>query len=340
VTNLKIGLLSKSGRGYALANSDKSALFTAERIALRPNLSSSEAFQIIARACVQHFRLNEALLVKNGSVQALHQSRIAIRRLRSALSLFKPMVRGQKYKRLKKRLRSVSHQFGEARNLDVYVAQTTAPEAGRQFRPTLLSQAVHIQEARDQAYDNVLNTLQSERFHHFMQELDAWIQQGRWRTSDKPRNQAARKQKVEEFAATALKKGRHELKRHGRHLKRLSPEERHRFRIGVKKLRYACECFSGLSIDAQHRKRYQTFIATLGQLQSRLGDLNDIQNANEIESKQASHKRVPGRKSRDRNKNDQGQRIDELLVSACEAYQRFSDAQPFWNKQSGEDRDI
>lgn len=321
---------SKSERGYALADGDKPTSFTSEPIALRPNLSSAEAFQIIARSCIRHFRLNEALLVANRSVQALHQSRVAIRRLRSALSLFKPMVMDQKYKRLKKRLRSVSHQFGEARNLDVYIALTAVPDAGSQSRSSSSSPAVDIHAARDHAYERVLNTLQSKRFCQFMQELVAWVQAGKWRVVDKSTSQAARDQSIEEFAADVLKRGRYKLNQHGRHLERLLPKERHRFRTEVKKLRYACEFFAGLSIDGQHRKRYQAFIAALSHLQSRLGDLNDIQNANEIASKQASHKRTPARSSPARRVIDQGQRIDELLVSACKAYRRFSDAQPFW----------
>jgi inorganic triphosphatase YgiF len=141
VKDLEIGVLSKSERGYALVDGDEPRSFKAEPIALEPNLSAAEAFQNIARACIRHFRLNEPLLIARRSAEPLHQARVAIRRLRSALSLFEPVVTDQKYKRLKRRLRDVSHQFGEARNLDVYIAHTTVPDVdkGGQLPPFALT---------------------------------------------------------------------------------------------------------------------------------------------------------------------------------------------------------
>ena len=41
------------------------------RIALRPNLSVAQAFQIIARACVRHFRINEPLLIASRLAEPL-----------------------------------------------------------------------------------------------------------------------------------------------------------------------------------------------------------------------------------------------------------------------------
>ena len=105
VKDLKIGVLSKSERGYVLADGDGPSSFKAEPIALRPNLSAAAAVQIIARACIRHFRLNEPLLIASRSAEPLHLARVAVRRLRSALSLFEAMVTDQEYKRLKRRLR-------------------------------------------------------------------------------------------------------------------------------------------------------------------------------------------------------------------------------------------
>jgi triphosphatase len=246
--NLEIGVLSKSERGYALADGDEPSSFKAEPIALKPNLSAAEAFQNIARACIRHFRLNEPLLIARRSAEPLHQARVAIRRLRSALSLFEPMVTDQKYEQLKRRLRDVSHQFGEARNLDVYIAHTPVPDVdnGGQLPPFALKPVGQVQAERERAYERVINTLQSKRFRQLMQDLVAWIQAGPWRTSDEPESQTARDQNIEDFAACVLKRRRRKLKRHGLHLERLSPEERHRIRIEAKKLRYASEFFSDL----------------------------------------------------------------------------------------------
>jgi triphosphatase len=337
VKDLEIGVLSKSERGYALADGDEPGSFKAESIALGPTLPAAEGFQIIVRACIRHFRLNEPLLVARRSADTLHQARVAIRRLRSALSLFEPMVTDQKYKRLKRRLRDVSHQFGEARNLDVFIADTPVPDVdkGGQLPPFALKPGVQAQAERQHAYERVINTLQSKRFRQFMQDLVAWIQTGPWRISDEPKSRAARDQNIEDFAAFVLKRRRRKLKRHGRHLERLTPQERHRIRIEAKNLRYASEFFSELFSGRKHRKRYRVFITALGDLQAGLGDLNDIQNEQEIAAELASHKITSASRSRARHAatghlGDQDKRTAALLISTCEAHQRFSEAKPFW----------
>jgi triphosphatase len=337
VKHLEIGVLSKSERGFALADGGEPNSFKAEPIALRPNLSVAQAFQIIARACVRHFRINEPLLIASRSAEPLHQARGAIRRLRSALSLFEPIVTDNINQRLKRSLRDVSHQFGEARNLDVYIAQIKVRDAdeGGQLPPFALNPVTQAQTERERAYERVINTLQSKRFRQFMQDLVAWIQAGPWRTSDEPERQTARNQNIEDFAAGVLERRWRKLKQHGRHLERLSPEQRHRIRIEAKKLRYACEFFTGLLADGRHRKRYQVFITALGDLQARLGDLNDILNGNEIAAELASHKATPARRSHARHAagghlDDQDKRTAALLISACETHQRFSDVKPFW----------
>jgi hypothetical protein len=87
--------------------------------------------------------------------------------------------------------------------------------------------------------------------------------------------------------------------------------------------------------DRKHRKRYEAFIAALGDLQARLGDLNDIQSGNEIAADLASRHAAPAHKSRAEPRlsphlSDREKRKTALLGLACEAYKSFSDAKPFF----------
>ncbi len=99
----------------------------AEPIALAAPLTETDAFRAVAHACLRHYRLNEIVLLADRDGDALHQARIALRRLRSAFSLFRPTVRGKDYHGLRDELGWLAGQFGEARNLDVLLAG----EAGR-----------------------------------------------------------------------------------------------------------------------------------------------------------------------------------------------------------------
>ena len=84
-------VLSKAERGYLLRGEMAEAV-KAEPVALDPAMSIRAAFLTIAGACLRHYRRNEALLLVHYEERALHQARVAVRRLRSALTLFKPVL--------------------------------------------------------------------------------------------------------------------------------------------------------------------------------------------------------------------------------------------------------
>lgn len=92
VAPLRLGVLTKAERGYRLTKPARSA-FKAETLMLAGELSAGEAFQRVVQACLRQFRLNESILLETRSDQALHQARVALRRLRSAFSIFKPVLR-------------------------------------------------------------------------------------------------------------------------------------------------------------------------------------------------------------------------------------------------------
>jgi triphosphatase len=332
VKDLKIDVLSKSERGYALADGDEPRSYKAESIALAPDLSVSAAFRTVAHACIRHFRLNEPLLLASQSAEPLHQTRVAIRRLRSALSLFETVVIDRQYERFKRRLQDVSRQFGDARNLDVYIAHTKTASADqdRTLPPPLASKpAGRAQAERSRAYGRVIRTLQSRRFRRLMQDLLAWIEAGPWSTLDAPDRQAARDQTVAHFAAHVLHHSLHKLKHDGRHLERLSPNERHQIRIEAKKLRYASEFLSGLFADRKHHERYKSFVAALEILQTCLGDLNDIRSERHIGAKLVHGENASAR-GPDVHSDGPDKRTAVLINSACKAHRRLRDAEPFW----------
>jgi CHAD domain-containing protein len=300
-------------------------------------MPAAAAFRTIAFACIRHFRLNEPLLITSRSAEPLHQARVAMRRLRAALSLFSAIVTDQECGRFKRRLRDVSHQLGEARNLDVYIAHSTMLNAGENagLRMFAWDPAGRVHAERDRAYERAIRTLRSQRYRQLMQDLVAWIEAGPWCIWDEPERQAARDQDIEDFAAGVLNRRRRKLAQRGRHLDRLSPEERHRIRIEVKKLRYASEFFSDLLADRKHRKRHTSFIAALEDLQVFLGDLNDIQTGSEIAAELARPE-VASSGGSDAPRttaaylDEQDKRTAALLTSAREAHQRLSGAKPFW----------
>lgn len=261
VAPVRLGVLAKSDRGYALTEAPRNC-FRAAPIALSADIDAAGAFKRIVQACIRQYRLNEDGLVARRDPLALHQARVAIRRMRSAFSIFKPMI-GDDGAALRDELRWLASQLGDVRDLDVLV---DAAPAG------LLRD--QIGAARAAAYDDLLATLDTKRARTIMIDVADWLAQGRWTGGEDRKvdgNQPARA-----FAASALARLRRRIKRQGESLAGVSDEMRHEVRKDAKKLRYASEFFASLFGRKREQRRYRHFVDALETLQDRLGALNDL----------------------------------------------------------------
>jgi triphosphatase len=254
---LRLGTMSKSERGYALREGRLGGAAKAEPVALDPAAGEAAAFRAVVHACLRHFRRNEIALLAAPDPEALHQARVALRRLRSALSLFRPTVRGKDYQHLREELRWFAGQFGEARNLDVLLAGHSLPDHAT-LRRALAAE-------RDKAYARVMAALAGARGRALMLRLALWLELGRWRL--KPR--AGRP--VHDLARSQLDRQWRKVRRRGAGLAALDADAEHQLRIDIKKLRYAAEFLAPLYPDGRGRR----FIAALRSLQEQLGVAND-----------------------------------------------------------------
>lgn len=260
VAPVRLGVLTKSERGYRLTGPLPLAV-KAEDVAIGPGMTAAEAFQRIVLSCLRQFRLNEDLVLATRAPEPLHQARVALRRLRSALTIFRPMLAASGAA-LREDLRWLAGTLGEARDLDVLLAR--APAGPLQDR---------IQAAREAAYDTVAGALDSDRARALMLDLAEWTAGGDW-LSD-PATRDTRGMEARDFAVTALSRFRRKVKKGGRELSRLEDEARHTLRKDAKKLRYAAEFFAPL-FAGERRKDRKRFGAALEAFQEHLGALNDM----------------------------------------------------------------
>jgi inorganic triphosphatase YgiF len=269
---LRLGVLTKAERGYRLADGSAGKVLKAEPILLRPEMSTAEGFAAIAHACLRHFRLNEDLVVAKRDPGALHQARVAMRRLRSAFTLFRPAIADETYEQLREEVRWFTDQLGDARNLDVLL---------KRFGSERGQEADRLRERlgkeREAAYAQVLEALASERLRMLMIDLLGWIETGAWRDS----NDLARLP-LPDYGGVQLDKRWRKVKKGGKALVELDPEPRHQLRIEVKKLRYAVEFLASLTRGEAALQRQKVFVAALEEMQEQLGELNDIETARNL----------------------------------------------------------
>jgi CHAD domain-containing protein len=307
---------------------------------LRPQISAADAFKTIARTCVRHFRLNERLLIETRDPEALHQCRVALRRLRSALSVFKEVIADDEIADLKGRLRTISQDLGGARDLDVFLAKLNQPD-GSLARPDVEDRELleRTRKDREDAYSRVIAALQDQRFHSLMFDVIAWIETGPWLHADDPMAQVRRQQPVERFAAETLDRRRRKVRRRGRHLEELDPSARHRVRIEAKKLRYATEFFASLATGRKNQRRQQAFSKALEDLQEHLGELNDLATSDKIAREAARQTGNPAKagsrsghppKPEEPPASGESREIKRSLAAATSAFRDFAEAKPFW----------
>lgn len=262
VAPARLGTVSKAERGQRLLKAVAWS-FRADPIALSPSDTVEDAVGAIAAACLRQYRLNEDVLLRRRAPDALHQARVALRRLRSAISIFKEVVEDERSERLRDELKWLAGELGEARDLDVLFKTAHTDD---------LRQA--LMEESASTYEAVVQTLSDTRSRTLMLDLAEWLALGTWR--QRSGNEDARNAKVSDFSALALTKLFKRFKKQSSGLEQLSDTERHEARKLAKKLRYGTEFFAGLYASGRTGKRYEQFLKRLEAVQEALGDLNDL----------------------------------------------------------------
>jgi triphosphatase len=324
---IRLSFDSKGERGYRLAGHDGLAALKAERTALTGGMSAAEAFRRVARSALGQIAGNAQLLRRARLPDALHQTRVGLRRFRAALSAFGAILRGPALDEVRAQTKWLAQALDEARDLDVFIQTTFRPaeaEAG-EGDPTMTALGARLRHAQAEAYERAVAAITSPRFSTLLLETAAWVEVGDWtRAAD-----AGRDEPVRAFGARELERLSGKVLKKGRHLARLTPAERHALRIKAKKLRYATEFFGGAFGDKAERRRGR-YLACLRALQDTLGDLNDIavarsQGPGFLNGRGAdvafAAGLIVGRRER---------REPELLAASQQALRAFKHARPFW----------
>lgn len=309
-TPVHLGVLSKAERGYRLLGSAQSAS-KASAVTLADDTTAAEAFQAIATNCLRQFRLNVPVILEFEDAAAVHQARVSLRRLRSALTIFKPMLNDGMASGLNTELRWLAAELGAAREIDVLISRMTGgPLVDR------------LAAARMERYANARAALNSRRARIAILDTVQWATAGEWLSCEG--NQAIRQTSARNLAESVLERLLGKVERRGHNLSKLSDEKRHQMRKAAKKLRYAADFFSTLYDGRKEHKRHKRFVATLEDLQDRMGDLNDLATTPPLLATLGLIDEPEVARLMDQSGKD------KLLRKAMKAHAALEDAKPFW----------
>src|SRR5262249_53070112 len=162
------------------------------------------AFQIIARACLHHLVANQSLML-GGDAEALHQMRVALRRLRAAISLFSDMLTDPQTEALKSELKWITGELGPAREFEVLLKHVARPVADcERDGPGTALVSRELRRKREDALARARTAVESLRFRDLALDTAAWIETGDWTRN--PDDAAGRQRPFAAVAAEQLRR--------------------------------------------------------------------------------------------------------------------------------------
>ena len=333
---LALSFATKAGRGLALRAKTGPRAVKFRPPSVSPGMSAGDGFRAIARAALEQAVNNAERLAETPGPEVIHQMRVGVRRLRSAISTFKPVVTDRRTAGIVAELRWLTGELDQARNLDVLLAGAYRRAARRKTDATGLADlGRQLRLTRTTAYARARSAAQSERFRALVMDTLVWIEVGPWggkRGGGKKASGAkTREMPLAQFAAKALQRRRKKALKGCGDLERMTREQRHALRIDCKKLRYAADALSPLS---DHPRRTARFIDALRALQDKLGELNDIATGERLAQGLTTIPTVAGATDWAAGRLIGGEAAREaaLIAAAADAAKAFKAAKPFWNE--------
>ncbi|KRQ10196.1 CHAD domain-containing protein [Bradyrhizobium manausense] len=285
---------------------------------LSPGMACDTAFRIIAR------RHLAAVLAQHdgtcrGDPDALHEIRIALTHLRTAIRFFSPMVDDALRPEVWAELKWLNSQLGMVRDLDVAIERITS-EAGGEL--AVIAELQHWEEKRAESHRLLARALQSARYRRLVEQTSNWIESGPWSTRRSKVAIRLRRCPLADHATAQLTEWERTLLRKAKRLHKLDVEKRHKLRILNKRLTYSIESLEDLFAGTSQTKQ-KSILKQLRKAQKSLGQLNDDARGQTLAA--SLNEAVPeaGIRFLDRD------REKKLLQTASTAYRKLNKAKPF-----------
>jgi CHAD domain-containing protein len=195
--------------------------------------------------------------------------RVALTRLRAAISVFSPMVADPQRTQVRDELRWLHTHLGAVRDIDVAIERL---EAASKQRP---HDYRSWKAKRAESHRRLARRLRSARYRRLIKSTSGWIENGPWSTMRG--KQAARKRAspIAAYSAGKLMRWQEKLLKKSRKLRDMSTKKRHRLRLMNKKLCYSTEFFENL-LGNEELSHQRAALKYLRKAQKSLGQLNDI----------------------------------------------------------------
>ncbi len=249
-----------------------------EQIGLTASDTFAEAGRKVMRYHFAQMLKNEEGTRLGADIEALHDMRVATRRLRAAFEVFEEAFEPGKLAPYLKGLRATGRALGSVRDLDVFMEKAaqylnTLSESERDSLDPLLNA---WRDQRENARNRMLAHLDSQEYTAFKRKFNVFLNTP-GKGARQPSQDTPVPNWVSEVAPVLIYTRLASVRAFDSFLDNASTELLHALRIEFKKLRYTVEYFKEIL-----GKKAEPVIDDLKALQDHLGDLNDAQVATRL----------------------------------------------------------
>jgi len=264
--SLRLDFVSKAEKGFRALLKEKPLPVKAEAIKPKALATFDGAVKSIISNTLAHFVANWACLRETDEPESIHQMRIALRRMRCGLSVFKRALPNAGLGALRDDAGRLASAFGPVRNADAIrisvlqgpLASADCPENSDTLRSVM-------EKRRIAAHASAHSEIESLAATSFVLNVQGLLAHGDWREGAKPKMRTRKffKAELSRLRARVLKRGK---------AAGVSDQARHKLRIAIKNLRYGVDFFDLFG----NGKRRQVYKKRMSALQDVLGVRNDI----------------------------------------------------------------
>lgn len=317
---LPLLLDSKAARGYRLVGDERPSIRKAEAVLLEADQPTDQAFGRLVDALLgEHLLANQPAVLRGDEAEGVHQMRVAVRRLRSLLVLFRPLLERCTSERFDDELRRLGDLLGRARDWDVFIDETL-PQALHDGVALDVVEPLRVaaRECRHAAHQQAKKAIGEPAFGRFVLALRAWSR------PDAAAIVSRAGRPIAKVAPDLLDRLEEKLGKRLERSDRHDAASLHAVRKSAKKLRYGIEYFEGV-----FGKQAADYHKACNRLQKRLGVLNDRETAGRRAAElAASHIELTPALAALLHWAKAGR--GELLRKALKADRAFRKLTPFW----------
>ncbi len=268
-------------------------------------MTGHTALQLAGRHTIKRYlynlRKHEPKVRAGEDLEDVHDMRVAIRRIRSALQILEdaPDFDTKRLRKMRAHLRALARELGAVRDLDIFLGRLSAyesehPEAVGGLRVL----GDELERRREDARAKLVRELETSKLQQRLQQVEDFA------TQPVDLSREPRPVLVRHFAGAAIWRRYQDVLNFEGELPGAPPPHLHQLRIACKRLRYAIEMFEP-ALGEGAKPLTEALVA----VQDHLGELQDtvvaLQTAQEMREQQEQQGHPHGNHRADHHGNDQ-----------------------------------